>query len=524
MNSGYPRNFILRHFHNPQQQLNSQTYRSTCIIPYSTYSVNISRHLKNKYGIRTYYTNTPKLETIVRNPITRNSFPITLPYLTNSVYSLKCSDCNSLYIGETGRRIKDRIDEHHRNIRNSEPRSLIVQHIRHTGHSFDTSHPQAYYSGIKSKYKRLVVEALLSLSHNSINRHIDIPDIYKAILPYCTLGDRCQSGVRAGQFIQAIARFWRKVSTTSALCGRALSSIRIKFSPISTDTIRRRLHMKGLYARRPIICVPLTPPQKRARELWRRKHVAWNPDEWRRVMFTDESRFSLNSYYRRVFVWREVGTRNNPRNMVERDPYRSQCFMVWVGIFLGGRTALYIFRQGTLTGQRYRDEILAAYVMLQALEMGENFLLMDDNARPHRAGVVDTFLQNHAIARMNWPARSPDLNPIEHVWDNLGRRISSLQPPPRNTLELETALTQEWALIPLELINSLILRRHHDCKIWLLLQRPHIANVQEIDQGGTTGANSGYYSRDRTLLMFKELIRAAPRLQNLVAAPEAARC
>ncbi|UYV65665.1 hypothetical protein LAZ67_3005028 [Cordylochernes scorpioides] len=225
----------------------------------------------------------------------------------------------------------------------------------------------------------------------------------------------------------------------------------------STDTIRRRLHKKGLYARRPIICVPLTPPQKRARKLWCRQHVAWNPDEWRRVMFTDESRCSLNSDSRRVFVWREVGTRNNLRNMAERDPYRSQGFMIWAGIFLGGRTALHIFRQGTLTGQRYRDEILAAYVIPQALEMGENFLLMDDNARPHRAGVVDTFLQNHAIARMNWPARSPDLNPFEHVWDNLGRRISSLQPPPRNTHELETALTQEWALIPQELINSLIL-------------------------------------------------------------------
>ncbi|UYV83733.1 hypothetical protein LAZ67_23002375, partial [Cordylochernes scorpioides] len=271
----------------------------------------------------------------------------------------------------------------------------------------------------------------------------------------CSMGFR--SGDRAGQFIRAIAWFWRKMSTTSALCGRVLSSIRRKFSPISTDTIRRRLHMKGLYARRLIICVPLTPPQKRTRELWRRQHVAWNPDEWRRVMFTDESRFSLNSYYHRVFAWREVGIRNNPRNMVERDPYRSQCFMVWAGIFLGGRTALHIFQQGTLTGQRYRDEILAAYVMPQALEMGENFLLMDDNARPHRAGVVDTFLQNHAIARMNWLARSPDLNPIEHVWDNLGRRISSLQPLPRNIHELETALTQEWAFIPQELINSLIL-------------------------------------------------------------------
>ncbi|UYV78200.1 hypothetical protein LAZ67_16000464 [Cordylochernes scorpioides] len=187
----------------------------------------------------------------------------------------------------------------------------------------------------------------------------------------CSMGFR--SGDRAGQFIRAIAWFWRKVSTTSVLCGRALSSIRRRFSPISTDTIRRRLHMKGLYARQPIICVPLTPPQKRVRELWRRQHFAWTPDEWSHVMFTDESRFSLNSYYRRVFVWREVGTRNNPRNMVERDPYRSQCFMVWAGIFLSGHTALHIFRQGTLTGQMYRDEILAAYVMPQSLEMVKTF-------------------------------------------------------------------------------------------------------------------------------------------------------
>ncbi|UYV66170.1 hypothetical protein LAZ67_4000569 [Cordylochernes scorpioides] len=55
--------------------------------------------------------------------------------------------------------------------------------------------------------------------------------------------------------------------------------------------------------------------------------------------------------------------------------------------------------------------------------MGENFLLMDDNARPHRADVVDTFLQNHAIARMNWPARSPDLNPIEHTAVTVRRRL-----------------------------------------------------------------------------------------------------
>ncbi|GFX78153.1 transposable element Tcb1 transposase [Trichonephila clavipes] len=82
---------------------------------------------------------------------------------------------------------------------------------------------------------------------------------------------------------------------------------------------------------------------------------------------------------------------------------------------------------------------------------------MDDNARPHRANIVDECLQSEDITRMHWPAYSPDLNPIEHVWDMLGRRIAARQPPPTCLPELRRALLDEWCNIPQDQIDNLIL-------------------------------------------------------------------
>ncbi|GFX83391.1 transposable element Tcb2 transposase [Trichonephila clavipes] len=80
--------------------------------------------------------------------------------------------------------------------------------------------------------------------------------------------------------------------------------------------------------------------------------------------------------------------------------------------------------------------------------MGVGFLFMDENARPHRANIGDEYLQSENITRMDWPAYSPDLNPIEHVWDMLGRRIAARQLPPTCLPEFRSALLDEWCNIP----------------------------------------------------------------------------
>ncbi|GFV86882.1 transposable element Tcb2 transposase [Trichonephila clavipes] len=130
--------------------------------------------------------------------------------------------------------------------------------------------------------------------------------------------------------------------------------------------------------------------------------------------------------------------------------------MVWGGISIGGRTDLYIIRNGTLTGRRYAGEILRPHVIPYTGAIGDSFVFQDDNARPHRARLVENMLEAETIQRMEWPACSLDLNPIEPVWDMLRRRIAARPRPPTTIRDLEIALFEKWNSIPQSLIYNLI--------------------------------------------------------------------
>ncbi|GFX67923.1 HTH_Tnp_Tc3_2 domain-containing protein [Trichonephila clavipes] len=88
---------------------------------------------------------------------------------------------------------------------------------------------------------------------------------------------------------------------------------------ISRKTVARRLRGGGLYARRPVVCVPLTRQHRTARLQWCREHHNWSEQDWACVLFSDESRLSLSSDCRRQLIWRESGTAYRPENIKEKD-------------------------------------------------------------------------------------------------------------------------------------------------------------------------------------------------------------
>ncbi|GFS78910.1 transposable element Tcb2 transposase [Trichonephila clavipes] len=104
--------------------------------------------------------------------------------------------------------------------------------------------------------------------------------------------------------------------------------------------------------------------------------------------FSDESRFSVHPDNRRIFIWRDRVSRNNPAFVRESVRFGGGGVLVYDGISIEGCTNLYIIRDGPLTARRCRDEILRPTVVSYAASIGDDFILMDDNCRPHRANLV----------------------------------------------------------------------------------------------------------------------------------------
>ncbi len=140
--------------------------------------------------------------------------------------------------------------------------------------------------------------------------------------------------------------------------------------------------------------------------------------------------------------------------------------MVAVGLWYGQAYVMDNWTQvhfidGILNAQRYRDEILRPIVV--PFIHDHHLMLQHDNARPHVARICTQFLKAENIPVLAWPAYSPDMSPIEHVWDALDPRIRQRVSVPANIQQLRTAIEEEWTNIPQATINNLINSMRRRC-------------------------------------------------------------
>ena len=253
---------------------------------------------------------------------------------------------------------------------------------------------------------------------------------------------------------------------TAALTARSIPDLR----NISPRTVRNRLRERNIRPWRPAIRPVLQRRHRVARLAWCRAHLRFTRQDWAHILFSDESRFHLDSSDGCSSVYRQVGERYQDNCVVERHLFGGGSIMVWGRITGNARTPLVVIN-GNLTGARFCDEILHAHVVLFVRQ--HVVALQHDNARPHVARVVTDFLTQQNVHVLPWPVVSPDLSPIEHAWDEMERRLRQLPNQPVTLAELSRALVRIWNGIPQAFFTNVVGSMRRRCNACITANGGH---------------------------------------------------
>ena len=234
---------------------------------------------------------------------------------------------------------------------------------------------------------------------------------------------------------------------------------------VSQSTVRRRLHEQKYrgYTRR---CKPLISKKNRKARLEFAKKYRDEPQKfWDKVFWTDETKINLYQSDGKAKVWRKKGSAHDPKHTSSSVKHSGGNVMAWACMASSGTGSLIFIDDVTHDGSSkmnsevYRN-ILSANLKKDATKLiGRSFIVQQDNDPKHTAKTTKEFIRGKKWKVLDWPSQSPDLNPIEHAFYLLKRRLKGVTP--QNKQQLKEAAVKAWKSITKEECKSLVMSVGH---------------------------------------------------------------
>lgn len=280
------------------------------------------------------------------------------------------------------------------------------------------------------------------------------------IIRRCNTEDRIESIPQSGRPKVLNSReerlIVRKVKVNPTISAPKIASEVLEESrkKVSPETVRRTLRQAG-YNGRVARKKPFINEMNRKKRIgfaqeYSSKEESW----WKSVIFADESKFNLHNSDGRTMVWRKANKEFHCKNTKGTVKHGGGSVMVWGCISACGVGNL-VFIENTMDKNVYLN-LLKNNLIASADKMGvtRDFKFYQDNDPKHKARIVQEFLLYKCPKVLHPPPQSPDLNPIENLWDYLDRKIRKT--PITSILELKERLQYEWDSISIEYLNKII--------------------------------------------------------------------